>query len=751
MKKQNNSLTIQKNIAQEQIPAAKRLSALLPGSLLLTGFWGMLLQESQISAEAFFLVIPAIIVLLICLLLRWDKKWQVWTAIGTMVAACVGGFLLRSTLVSGIAGILDRIGNWWFLRTGNYTPGFESAGDIWLVLCLLSVISGIVAAFLLRMRNPLIQVLLTVIVLIGWAGGLLTGSWWIALYLLGTLLTVASYASGQGKALTLSGLIALVLAAVIGLGFLLTGFVPRNTQLGSNLHKQLHELRWEESSNPLPEGNLKNLGTYHPVDVPALEVTMQQWMPLYLRGFVAGRYTNSGWEPLATETLAKGAEDLYALQSGYFLPATQVYTASQESGVVTDNAVTVKNIGACSAYAYLPYGAGNVAGNVLTPEDLRWEGTYAPKDQQYSARLYSIDGSYLLQADLKETSNTSYRKAEGTYRAWVYENFVTIPQEVHDILATYFVVDGEITTVQAKREITKLLAEMVTYEENVLTTTGQRDFISYVLEVSKSGYSVHYATLATLMLRYCGIPARYVEGYVVTPSQAEALSNGETLTLTDANAHAWAEYYLDGVGWLPFDATPGYSEILTFALPADGLPTEENGGSIQKQEEQQKEPPVKKPQVEEEKLKDSSRTYVREAVNVILVILLTVLVLAILRTVILRSRLRKRQKEFSGKDARKACAGMLCYIQEIVTAMDEKVQVQSVPETAKQISDALDGQVEETVLEQLFNEVWYSNHPFSPEQTAQAHKWLGIAEENWKRKVPMLKKFKQKYITCKIL
>ena len=751
MKKQNNSLKIQKNIAQVQIPVSKRLSALLPGSLLLAGFWGMLLQELQISAAGFLLLIPAIITLMIGLLFRWDKKWQLWTAFGTLIAACIACVLLRSTLVSGIAGVLEKVGIWWFLRTGNYTPGFESAGDIWLVLCLLSVISGIVAAFLLRMKNPTIQVLLTVIVLIGWAGGLLTGSWWIALYLTGTLLSVAAYASGQGKPLTMSGVIALVLAGVIGLSFLLTGFAPQDTQLGSNLRKQLHELRWEESSNPLPEGNLKDLGTYHPVDAPALEVTMQQWTPLYLRGFAAGRYTDSGWEPLATEMLAKGAEDLYALQSGYFLPATQVYTASQESGVVTDNAVTVKNIGACNAYTYLPYGAGNVAGNVLNPEDLHWEGTYAPKDQQYSAQLYSIDGSYLLQADLKETTNTPYRKAEGTYRAWVYDNYVTIPQEVHDILSTYFVVNGEITTVQAKREISELLAEMITYEENVLTGTGQRDFVSYVLEVSKSGYSVHYATLATLMLRYCGIPARYAEGYVVTPSQAEALSSGETLTLTDANAHAWAEYYLDGVGWLPFDATPGYSEILTFALPADGLPTEENGGSIQKQEEQQKEPPIKKPQVEEEKLKDSSRTYVREAVNVILVILLTVFALAILRTVILRGRLRKRQKEFSGKDARKACAGMLCYIQEIVAAMDEKVHVQSVPETAKQISDALDGQVEERVLEQLFNEVWYSNHPFSPEHTAQAQKWLGMAAENWKRKVPALKKFKQKYITCKIL
>ena len=87
-----------------------------------------------------------------------------------------------------------------------------------------------------------------------------------------------------------------------------------------------------------------------------------------------------------------------------------------------------------------------------------------------------------------------------------------------------------------------------------------------------TGYSVHYATLTTLLLRCCGIPARYVEGYVVTRQQAEALSDGAQLTLTQRAAHAWAEYYLDGVGWIPFDTVPGYEENISYQLPEDGDP-----------------------------------------------------------------------------------------------------------------------------------------------------------------------------------
>ncbi len=711
----------------------------------------MLLQELQVCAEGFLLLIPAVMALAIGLTFRWDKKWQVWTAIGALIAACAGCVLLCNTLQSGIAGALERIGGWWFLRTGSYAPGFEGAGDIKLVLCLGFVISGIVTAFILRMKNPLVQVLLAVTVLIGWAAGLLTGGWWLALYLLGTLLTAASFASGQGKALTLSGAIALMLATVIGAGFLLSGFTPGKTALGSDLQKLLHQLRWEERRTPLPEGALKDLGAYRPMDEPMLEVTMNQWTPLYLRGFTAGRYTDSGWEPLETQDMTQDAPMLYALQSGYFLPTTQIYTASQTTGTPTENTVTVRNIGACSAYAYVPYGAGHVVGNILTPEDLLWEGTYAPKERQYSAQLYSIESSYLLQADLKNLTDTPYRMAEGTYRQWVYDHYLILPQEVQDILAAYFTVDGKITTVQAKREIMQFLGEWITYEENVLTSTGQRDFLSYVLDVSKSGYSVHYATLATLMLRYCGIPARYVEGFVVAPSQAEALGSGETLTLTGANAHAWTEYYLDGVGWLPFDATPGYCDILTFTLPADGLPTQETGGSIRQQEQEQPDPPEKKPQTEEEQPEDSQRIFVWEAVQVLLILLLAAIAFFVLRTLLLRSKLRKKQKVFTQADKRKACAGILCYMLELTKAITGESAAYSPSELAEEIAGALDGQADAAELIQLFHEVWYSDHPILPEHVARSQKWLRIAKAKWKQKVPALKRFKERFITCKIL
>ena len=100
--------------------------------------------------------------------------------------------------------------------------------------------------------------------------------------------------------------------------------------------------------------------------------------------------------------------------------------------------------------------------------------------------------------------------------------------------------------------IRTILDEQLEYRTDVVTYNGENDFFQYTMEQSKSGYSVQYATAATLLLRYFGVPSRYVEGYYLSPEEAENVHPGETFSITISQAHAWAEYYLDGVGWIPF-------------------------------------------------------------------------------------------------------------------------------------------------------------------------------------------------------
>jgi len=87
------------------------------------------------------------------------------------------------------------------------------------------------------------------------------------------------------------------------------------------------------------------------------------------------------------------------------------------------------------------------------------------------------------------------------------------------------------------------------------TVTGSREFLDYFLLESRQGYCNHFATAFVLLAREEGIPARYVQGFCVG-------ANGKKETYVYSNmAHAWPEVYLDDIGWIPFEPTPGFATV----------------------------------------------------------------------------------------------------------------------------------------------------------------------------------------------
>ena len=89
------------------------------------------------------------------------------------------------------------------------------------------------------------------------------------------------------------------------------------------------------------------------------------------------------------------------------------------------------------------------------------------------------------------------------------------------------------------------------------------DFALWFMAESDRGYCVHFASAATVLLRAAGIPARYVEGYLI-----DTTANVQRMVY-QGNAHAWVEYYLPGLGWVILEATPGS----TGPEPTDPPPT----------------------------------------------------------------------------------------------------------------------------------------------------------------------------------
>jgi transglutaminase-like putative cysteine protease len=86
---------------------------------------------------------------------------------------------------------------------------------------------------------------------------------------------------------------------------------------------------------------------------------------------------------------------------------------------------------------------------------------------------------------------------------------------------------------------------------------------------TKRGFCEHYASSFVFLMRAANIPARVVTGYL----GGEVNPIGNYLIVRQAEAHAWAEVWLSGKGWLRIDPTaavsPARIEIgLAAALPA---------------------------------------------------------------------------------------------------------------------------------------------------------------------------------------
>ena len=136
---------------------------------------------------------------------------------------------------------------------------------------------------------------------------------------------------------------------------------------------------------------------------------------------------------------------------------------------------------------------------------------------------------------------------------------------------------SENRTIEAIQTLGNYFQEHIPYTYQPGVTPRNQDFVNYFLADNKRGYCAHFASAATLILRRLGYRARYVEGYVIDPEDltedgklrpdlpvseyydgAKELAQASsvvTVSVTDANAHAWVEVQIGG-HWRTVELTP---------------------------------------------------------------------------------------------------------------------------------------------------------------------------------------------------
>ena len=282
--------------------------------------------------------------------------------------------------------------------------------------------------------------------------------------------------------------------------------------------------------------NLKTLGRQSSLAYPVMEVTADCGGTIYLRSQDFDSYTGTGWTAsrIRSEDFSYDGEDAgqvqivtRSVQDNWYLP----YYPTDGENLIGG---ALANSDREKSYS---------VGRSVLPDD--WRQLVAQRSQGrweseivFTATLERTN--YLDSVRYLTLPNATLERAKALVETILGEE--TSATEKADAIAAY---------VRSSAEYDRDTERMPSEEE---------DFALWFLEESDTGYCVHFATAAVVLLRAAKIPARYVTGYMVT------CNAGETVTVTADTAHAWTEYYEPQLAcWIPLEATP-----------PDGLPQTRN-------------------------------------------------------------------------------------------------------------------------------------------------------------------------------
>ena len=146
-----------------------------------------------------------------------------------------------------------------------------------------------------------------------------------------------------------------------------------------------------------------------------------------------------------------------------------------------------------------------------------------------------------------DLSRATARPAPSGYAAWLQADArVPLDARVHKIAAD--VTRGKTTPLARARAVYAYVLSTMRYEKPTGPNQGwgQGD-IEWACD-KKYGNCTDFHALFIGLLRASGIPARFSIGYAIPSGSGGAVPG----------YHCWAEFYLDGTGWVPVDASEGW-------------------------------------------------------------------------------------------------------------------------------------------------------------------------------------------------
>lgn len=543
------------------------LTAVIFASVVWSVFAGFRISRFQWP----FIFGSVMVFLLMCRIFDHNKK-SLWIMV---LVAAVYGAAFHTQLINGFRLINNKmaealnqsmdLGFYYYISVTLAHSRRDSAAAVLFFVLIIGVILG-----LLRYR-PLILFVLTgvmeVAVLMIAPYGisspffLFLGSW------------VVYFSMRKGKKAFAKIIYVVFLISAVLLYYHDQVQVPTDTMVKRSILVQIRE--WTQGKGYLAvggigNGKLRSVGEISPTGEKLFQVYAPEKDDLYLKSFVSGRYKDGEWVKEDKDPLIYGGEPAVGLS--YLFPDLSMQDfATYEKGYIK----TAKDIAFSEKRQIKIHYQKMQDENLLVPyfSDMTRIGGNMVGDTMIKRNTSGLDyGTFYYQiTNLKNILNLSrrfdlakvmqkntgeleknYVRSMQEYSVYVQNNDLEIPENLKKTLKQLNCPIDKNRSVSYNIEaIRHFLQKNYQYTYRPGLVIQGKDPVRYFLTERKKGFCTQYASAAVFLFREAGIPARYVEGYKIRADQWR-LGKAQ---VTDYEAHAWTEIYVEHIGWIPIDVT----------------------------------------------------------------------------------------------------------------------------------------------------------------------------------------------------
>lgn len=280
----------------------------------------------------------------------------------------------------------------------------------------------------------------------------------------------------------------------------------------------------------------------------------------YWRAVAFDRYTSEGWQ----NTTAEHARSLLGLNTpeqartvldpGLPMPQNDLLARTvmtQTVELAADRKDDFVTVGGQALQVSLPTLVEHdyvVVQNRLVP-NFDDTALIISREPLRASRVYSVTALVSV-ADVQ-----SLRQAGMDYPEWVRDRYLQIPNTVTPrtlAQAREIVQQAGATNAYDQAIALQDYLRTIPYNESIPAPPPGVDPVDYFLFEQREGYCDYYASAMVVMLRYLGVPARWVQGYAGGQFDPER----GAYVVRENVAHSWPEVYFPGYGWQRFEPTP---------------------------------------------------------------------------------------------------------------------------------------------------------------------------------------------------